>query len=64
MCNCNNSEESRFVYYVDVGQLPREKADEHLKYVAAQWRQQLPEHERRRWMFIPIRNGDSRIERI
>jgi hypothetical protein len=65
MCKCNcNKPDSRFVYYIDVGNLPRSAAEDYMKVVTEKFREQLPAHEKNSWLYIPVRDGNSRVERL
>ncbi len=63
-CKCNNSEPSRFVYYIDVGQLPRESAEKYVKEQMEKFKEQLAPHEKSSWLFVPTRSGNTRVERL
>jgi hypothetical protein len=57
------SKKTKYVYYVQVGNLPRDKAEAHMKRVMKAWRK-CRAVKKNRTIFVPIRDGDgeTRIE--
>jgi hypothetical protein len=53
----------RYVYYVDVGNLPKIKAEEYIKEVTENFKQTLEKHEKM-WV-VPVKDGSfTRIEKL